>query len=52
MWVAVNRSKIAHNFTVVSATEVWYETSQELTFVVFWIVELCRGWKFLNKKFT
>lgn len=51
MWVAVNPSKFVHNFTVGSATEVWYKTSQELTFVVvllFLIVELCRGWKFFN----
>jgi len=51
MWVAVNSSKFFHNFTVVSATEVWYKTSQELTFDVFLIVELCRGWKFLNENF-
>ena len=49
MWVALNPSKIAHNFTVVSAIEAWYETSQELIFDVFLIVELCRGWKFLNE---
>ena len=49
MWVAFNPSKIAHNFTVVSAIEAWYETSQELIFDVFLIVELCRGWKFLNE---
>ena len=35
MWVAVNLSKFVHNFAVVSATEIWYKTSQELTFVVF-----------------
>ena len=35
MWVAFNPSKIAHNFTVVSAIEAWYETSQELIFDVF-----------------
>lgn len=49
MRVAFNPSKIAHNFTVVSAIEAWYETSQELTFDVSLIVELCRGWKFLNE---
>lgn len=49
MWVAFNPSKTAHNFTVVSAIEAWYETSQELIFDVFLIVELCRGWKFLNE---